>query len=83
MKSYVAHASSWKLFGALNIESDLARADNIQIRTQSSGRYTAKLPLRRIKLFFIPSKFALCVKYSRIVDFLCIISFIGNINGSV
>ena len=26
--------------------------------------------MRRIKLFFIPSKFALCAKYSHIVDFL-------------
>ena len=34
------------------------------IPTQSPGRYTAELPLRRIKLFFIPSKFALCAKYS-------------------
>ena len=32
------------------------------------GRYTAELPMRRIKLFFIPSKFALCAKYSHIVD---------------
>ena len=51
MKSYIAHVSSRKLFKALNIESDLARPVSIQIPTQSPGRYTAKLPLRRIKLF--------------------------------
>ena len=70
MKSYIAHVSSWKLFRALNIESNLARPVNIQIPTQSPRRYTAELPLRRIKLFFIRSKFALCGKYSHIVDFL-------------
>ena len=61
--------SNWKLFRALNIKSNLARHVIIQIPTP--GRYTAELPfLRRIKLFFIPSKFALCAKYSHIVDFL-------------
>ena len=54
----------------LNIESNLARHVIIQIPTQSPGRYTTELPLRRIKLFFIPSKFALCANYSHIVDFL-------------
>ena len=58
MKSYIAHVSSRRLFRALNIESNLARPVIIQIATQSPGRYTAELPLRRIKLFFIPSKFA-------------------------
>ena len=62
--------SSRRLFRALNIESNLARPVIIQIPTQSPGRYTAELPLRRIKLFFIPSKFAVCAKYSHIVDFL-------------
>ena len=33
-------------------------------------RYTAELPLRRIKLYFFPSKFDLCAKYSHILDFL-------------
>ena len=70
MKSYIAHVFSRRLFRALNIESNLARPVIIQIPTQSPGRYTAKLPLRRIKLFFIPSKFALSAKYSHIVDFL-------------
>ena len=70
MKSYIAHVSSRRLFRALNIESKLARPVIIQILTQSPGRYTAELLLRRIKLFFIPSKFALCAKYSHIVDFL-------------
>ena len=42
------------------IESNLAKPVNIQIPTL----------LRRIKLFYIPSKFALCAKYSHIVDFL-------------
>ena len=68
MKSYIAHVSSWKLFRALNIESNLARPVIIQIPTP--GRYTAELPIRRIKLFFIPSKFAICAKYSHIVDVL-------------
>ena len=36
----------------------------IQIPTPSPGRYTAELPLRRIKLF------SLQAKYSHIVDFL-------------
>ena len=53
MKSYMAHVSSWRLFRALNIEGNLARPVIIQIPTQSPGRYTAELPLRRIKLFFI------------------------------
>ena len=70
IKSYIAHVSSRRLFRALNIESNLVRPNIIQIPTQSPGRNTAELPfLRRIKLFFIPSKFALCVKYSHIVDF--------------
>ena len=67
MKSYIAHISSWKLLRALNIETSLARYVIIPIPTQSSGRYTAQLPS---KLFFISSKFALCAKYSHIVDFL-------------
>ena len=58
------------LYRALNIESNIARPVIIQISTQSPGRYTAELPMRRIKLFFIPSEFALCAKYSHIVDFL-------------
>ena len=52
MKSYIAHVSSRRLFRALNIESNLARPVIIQIPTQSPGRYTAELPLRRIKLYF-------------------------------
>ena len=67
---YIVRVSSWKLFRGLNIENNLARPVIIQIPTQSPGRYTAELPFRRIKLFFIPSKFALCAKYSHIVDFL-------------
>ena len=51
MKSYIAHVSSRRLFRALNIESNLARPVIIHIPTQSPGRYTAELPLRRIKLF--------------------------------
>ena len=51
MKSYIAHVSSRRLFRALYIESNLARPVIIQIPTQSPGRYTAELPLRRIKLF--------------------------------
>ena len=70
MKSYIGHVSSRRLFRALNIESNLARPVIIQIPTQSPGRYTAELQLRRIKLFFSPKKFALCAKYSHIVDFL-------------
>ena len=70
MKSYVAHVSSWKLFKALNIKSNLARPVIIQITTRSPGRYTAELPLRRIKLFFIRSNIVLCAKYPHIVDFL-------------
>ena len=65
-----SHVSSRRLFRALNIESNLARPVIIQIPAQSHGRYTAELPMRRIKLFFIPSKFALCAKYSHNVDFL-------------
>ena len=68
MKSYIAYVSSRRLFRVLNIESNLARPVIIQIPTQSPGRYTAELPLRRIKLFFIPSKFP--SKYSHFVDFL-------------
>ena len=64
MKSYIAHVSSRRLFRALNIESNLARPVIIQIPTQSPGRYTAELPLRRIKLFSFQAK------YSHIVDFL-------------
>ena len=64
MKSYTAHVSSRTLFRALNFESNLARHIIIKIPTHSPGRYTAELPLRRIKQFFIPSK------YSHIVDFL-------------
>ena len=70
MKSYITHVSSRRLFRALNIDSNLARPVIIQIPTQSPGRYTAELPLRHIKLFFIQSEFALCAKYSHIVDFL-------------
>ena len=70
MKSCIAHVSSRRLFRALNIESNLARPVIIEIPTQSAGRYMAELPLRRIKLFFFLSKFALCAKYSHIVDFL-------------
>ena len=64
MKSYIAHVglSSRSLFRVLNIESNLARPAIIQIPTQSPGRYTAEVPMRRIKLFFIPNKFALCAK---------------------
>ena len=51
MKSYIAHVSSRRLFRALNITSSLERPVIIQIPTQSPGRYTAELPLRRIKLF--------------------------------
>ena len=51
MKFYIAHVSSWRLFRALNIGSNLARPVIIQIPTQSPGRYTAELPFRRIKLF--------------------------------
>ena len=54
MKSYIAHVSSRRLFRALKIESNLARPVIIQIPTQSPGRYTAELPLRRIKLFNWP-----------------------------
>ena len=50
MKSYIAYVSSRRLFRALNIESNLARPVIIQIPTQSPGRYTAELPLRRSKL---------------------------------
>ena len=70
MKSYIAHVSSRRLFRALNIESNLASPVIIQIPAQSPGRYTAELPLRCIKLSFLPSKFALCAKYSHIVNFL-------------
>ena len=52
MKSYIAHVSSRRLFRALNIESNLARPVIIQIPTQSPGRYTAELPLRRIIFSF-------------------------------
>ena len=69
MKSYIADVSSRRLFRVLNIESNLAGPVIIQIPTQSPGRYAAELPIRRIKLFFIQSKFALCAKYSHIVDF--------------
>ena len=69
MKSYIAHVSSRGLFRALNIESNLARPVIIQIPTQSPGRYTAELPLRRIKLFSFQAN-SPCAKYSHIVDFL-------------
>ena len=68
MKSYIAHVSSRRLFRALYIESNLARPVIIQIPTQSPGRYTAELPLRRIKLFsfqanspYVPSTHALWI----------------------
>ena len=73
MKSYihVAHVSNRRVFRALNTKSNLARPVIIQIPTQSPGRYTAELPLRRIKLFsfqanlpYVPST------SSHIVDFL-------------
>ena len=70
MKSYIAHVSSRRLFRALYIESNLARPVIIQIPTQSPGRYTAELPFEAHQAIFIPSKFALCAKYSHIVDFL-------------
>ena len=70
MKYYIVHVSSRRLFRALNNESNLARPVIIQIPTQSPGRYTTELQLRRIELFFFPRKFALCAKYSHIVDFL-------------
>ena len=58
-------------YSVFTIESNLVRLVIIEIPTQSPGRCTAELPFfRRIKLFFIPSKFALCAKYSHIVDFL-------------
>ena len=60
MISYIAHGYS----------RSLARPVIIQIPAQSPERHTAELPFRRIKLLFIPSKFALCAKYSHIVDFL-------------
>ena len=56
--------------GSVQSAEHRARPVNIQMPTQPPGRYTAELPMRRIKLFFIPSKFALCAKYSHIVDFL-------------
>ena len=37
MKSYIAHASSWKLFRSLSIEGDLARPVMIQISNNSSN----------------------------------------------
>ena len=70
MKSYIAHVSSRRLFRALYIESNLAKPVIIQIPTQSPGRFTAELPMRRIRLFFISSKFSFCAKYSHIEDFL-------------
>ena len=70
MKSYIAHVSNRRLFRALNIGSNLARPVIIQIPTQSPGKYISEPPLRRVKLLFIPSKFALFSKYSHIVDFL-------------
>ena len=73
IKSYISHVSSRRLFRALNIESNLARPFKIQIQipTQSPGRYTAELPLRRIKLFSFRANWPYkCAKYSHIVDFL-------------
>ena len=71
MKSYIAHVSSRRLFRALYIESNLARPVIIQIPTQSPGRYTAELPLRRIKLFsfqanspYVPSTHTLWILYN-------------------
>ena len=49
-------------------QSSLARLVIIQIPTH--GRYTAELPLRRIKLFSFQANWPLCAKYSHIVDFL-------------
>ena len=69
MKSYIAHVSSRRLFRTLNIESNLARPAIIQIPTQSPERCTAELPIEAHQAIFIPSKFALCAKYSHIVDF--------------
>ena len=62
--------------GALNIESNLARPVSIQIPSQSPGRYTAELPLRRIKLFsfqanlpYVPSTHTLWISHTfRIVS---------------
>ena len=62
--------SSRRLFRALNIESNLARPVIIQIPTQSPGRYTAELPLRRIKLFSFQANSPYVPKYSHVVDFL-------------
>ena len=45
MKAYIAHVSSRRLFGALNIESNLARPVIIQMPTQSPGIYTSELPI--------------------------------------
>ena len=77
MKSYIAHVSSRRLFRALNIHSNLARPVIIQIPTQSPGRYTAELPLRRIKLFsfqanspYVPSTHTLWIFWG-LVDGNC------------
>ena len=48
------YSATYKIvFMCFNIESNLERPVIFQIPTQSPGRYTAGLPLRRIKLFFI------------------------------
>ena len=73
MKSYIAHVSSRRLFRALNIESNLARPVIIQIPTQSPGRYTAELPLRRIKLFSFQ---AICPVIHNYVSHLILCIFI-------
>ena len=48
---YSAYIQPEEQFRALNIESNLARPVIIQILTQSPGRYTSELSLRRSKLF--------------------------------
>ena len=62
MKSYIAHVSSRRLFRALNIESNLARPVIIQNSNSVSWEIYSWAA--------IASKFALCAKYSHIVDFL-------------
>ena len=51
-------------------QSDLARHVIIQISTQSPGRYTAELPLRRIKLFSFQANSPYVPSTKHIVDFL-------------
>ena len=61
---------------AEHIESNLARPVSIQIPSQSPVRYTAELPLRRIKLFsfqanspYVPSTHTLWILHTfRIVS---------------